>query len=358
MKLLVFAHRGEALAFFQNYEFTPVNFYFNGLFKSEKYYLLITGEGPKEASEKTVAVLSSFKMEIRQVINLGVAGSLNSRLKIKDTVWIRSSYAQAQNKMEFKSFTTDYHSKLDCVTSFQRVTLPEERKFLSSFADIVDRELWSILSACHLFKIEGLSLKVISDDFSSNDFCELVKKDAPLYSQLLFSGWQKYENEQSHNLNKTISSPLTNSDITSLKNLHQAFYFTTSQERKMESLSRSLELKNLMTKDEIYQFCEKLAFENVGLKSPKDLTKNLLTLLDEINDPIKVKIKSKIKMALLPLTDAGVIAQIDPELELDHVHISYTISTLKDQKKLILALEQFQLQNIKDIFNGKIEDDV
>lgn len=358
MKLLVFAHRGEAQAFFQYYEFTPVNFYFTGLFKSEKYLLLITGEGPKEASEKTVAVLSSFKPEIGQVINLGVAGSLNPKLKIKDIVWIRSCYAQAQSKMEFKSFTTDYHSKLDCITSFQRVTLPEERKLLSSFADLVDRELWSILSACHLFKIEGLSLKVISDDFSSNDFCDLVKTEAPLYSQLLLSGWQKYEADQSHIFDKTISSPITNLQISSQKNLHPAFYFTTSQERKMESLSRSLQLKKLMTKDEIYQYCEKMALENVGLKSPKDLTKNLLVQLDEINDPIKVKIKNKIKTALLPLSEAGVSAQVDPELELDQVHISYTISNVKDQKKLILALEQFQLQKIKDIFNGKIEDDV
>ena len=46
MLLLVFAHRGEAQAFFNEWEFQTVEFYFTGLFKNKKYYLLITGEGP------------------------------------------------------------------------------------------------------------------------------------------------------------------------------------------------------------------------------------------------------------------------------------------------------------------------
>jgi len=56
MKLLVFAHRGEAQAFFNHWNFSLVDFFFTGLFKSHRYYLLITGEGPKDASEKSVSI--------------------------------------------------------------------------------------------------------------------------------------------------------------------------------------------------------------------------------------------------------------------------------------------------------------
>jgi hypothetical protein len=52
MKLLTFAHRGEAQAFLAAYTFKPVDFFFDGLLKSDNYYLLITGEGPHAASEK------------------------------------------------------------------------------------------------------------------------------------------------------------------------------------------------------------------------------------------------------------------------------------------------------------------
>lgn len=110
MKLLVFAHRGEAQAFFNQWDFAPVEFYFNGLFKTKNYYLLITGEGLKDASEKTVAVIANFKEELDEVINIGIAGSLNPKLKIGDTAWVRSSYAQNAERCEFKSFTTTEHS--------------------------------------------------------------------------------------------------------------------------------------------------------------------------------------------------------------------------------------------------------
>ena len=230
VKLLIFAHRGEAQAFFNEWELLPVSFFFTGLFKNKDHYLLITGEGPKEASEKTVAVLAAFKSEISEVINIGIAGSLNSKLRVGDCVWIRSSYAQNAKACEFKSYTTNNHNNIDCITAYSRITTSEDKKFLSSFADIVDRELWAIASASHLFKIELSALKLISDESDSVDIC--------------------------------------------------------------------------------------------------------------------------------PLTNAGVQASFDPELEQDFIQLSIAIRSTKDQKKLILALEQFNYQKIKDIFKGNLGDDV
>ena len=40
MKLLTFAHRGEAQAFISSYQFKPVDFIFDGLLKSNDTFLL------------------------------------------------------------------------------------------------------------------------------------------------------------------------------------------------------------------------------------------------------------------------------------------------------------------------------
>ena len=197
VKILIFAHRGEAQAFFNQWDLNPVSFYFSGLFKNKDFFVLITGEGPKEASEKTVAVLSSFRDEIGSVVNIGIAGSLSPKLKVGDMAWVRSSYAQNAERCEFKSYTTKHHTSIDCITSYSRITTVEEKKTLSHFADLVDRELWSIASAAHLFKLDFLSLKLVSDDSDSSDFCQLVSDEAPALSKKLFDEFIKFENTNS-----------------------------------------------------------------------------------------------------------------------------------------------------------------
>ena len=357
LNLLIFAHRGEAQAFFNEWEFLPVNFYFTGLFKNKDHFLLITGEGPKDASEKTVAVLAAFKSEISEVINIGIAGSLTSKLKVGDHVWVRSCYAQKAKASEFKSYTTKNHSNIDCITAYSRVSSPEERKILSNFADIVDRELWSIASACHLFKIELNALKLISDESDSVDVCQLVKDEAPALSKKLFIEYQN------HLLKKTANTPI---ELVSAKSntildyilTHPKLYFTTSQNRKLMTLLRGLSLKKVLNDEEIKTFTNNLIESSAHEKTSKELSKILLTLLSEKLNPLNTEIKSKIAEILAPLTSAGAQANFDPELEQDYIQLNYQIRSTKDQKKLILALEQFNYQKIKNIFKGNLGDDV
>ncbi len=356
MKLLVFAHRAEAQAFLQKDQYVPIAFHFSGLFFSEEAhtFLLITGEGNKEASEKTVAVLAVYKEKINQVINIGIAGSLSPKLKRNDLIWVRSSYAHSSKKIEFKSFTTTHHTKIDCLTSFHRVTDPKEKEELAAFADIVDRELWSVLSACHLFKIEGLGLKVISDEVEETDFCEIVKSEAQLYSNLLLEEWLRFLN-----LTKPLAPTFPAQNAFNQIKEHRAFHFTLTQQRQLEALFRSLKLKDIFIDDnDLISYCEDFNLKNENQGTPKDLSRKLLISLDELNNPLKFKIKNKIKEALMPLTEAGISVHTDPDLESSHVQLSMTLHTLRDQKKLQLALEQFQMQKIKDIFNGQIENDV
>lgn len=355
VKILIFAHRGEAQAFFSQWDLNPVSFYFSGLFKNRDYFVLITGEGPKEASEKTVAVLSSFKDEISAVVNIGIAGSLSPKLKVGDLAWVRSSYAQNAERCEFKSYTTKHHTAIDCITAYSRVTSAQEKKTLSHFADMVDRELWSIASAAHLFKLDFLALKLVSDESDSTDFCQLVKEDAPVLSKKLFDEFMRYENSIQTPAPVVLHAPKSNSAEDYVL-AHPKLYFTTSQARKLTTLLRGLFMKKIFTEEEIKGFTNKTISDSSPDITSKELSKILLNTLSEKLNPLNTLVKEKINEAISPLTDSGATVGFDPELEQEYIQLNYQIRNTKDQKKLILALEQFNYQKIKNIFSGKLED--
>lgn len=357
-KLLIFAHRGEAQAFFNEWDFRPVSFPFAGLFKEKHHYLLITGEGPKDASEKTVAVLSQFHSAIHSVLNIGIAGSLSSKLKVGDLTWVRSSYAQNADRCEFKSFTFKHHTGIDCMTVNTRITTAVERKNLSSFADIVDRELWSIASAAHLFKIEAIALKLISDDIESEDICQLVKDEAPALSKKLLEEFIRFEKSQllvipQDKLTAPKSDKLEDFILT-----HPKFYFTTSQVRKLSTVLKGLALKKIYNDEEVKLLINDLVESEAKDKTSKELSKMLLTIFSEKLNPLNTKIRNRILSAAEPLIDAGAAITFDQELEQEYLSLNFQIKNTKDQKKLILALEKFNYQKIKDVFAGKLDDDV
>lgn len=353
MILLVFAHRGEAQSFFDQWEFKPVDFIFSGLFKSRDYYLLLTGEGPREASEKTVATLGLIHRDISKIINIGVAGSLSAKLKLHDLVWVRTSFADHAEKLEFKSFTSSHHSHVDCMTAWTRITSKERKQELSSFADLVDRELWSIMSAGQLFKKDVFSLKIISDESDSSDICKLVKEDAPLLSRKLLEAFLEYQE-----FSKEFVYKEENTDFIDYFLGHDYLYFTTSQKRKLEGLLKGFKIKQNLSKDELIVLTNEIINEHKENRSAKDIAKILLTTLSEKLNPLKTLINQKLAEALKPLHDSGINATIDTELEKEFININYQIQSERDLRKLILALEYFKFSNFKDIFDGKFDYDV
>jgi hypothetical protein len=346
MKLFVFAHRGEALAFIQKFHFKPVDFVFNGLLSNEKDMLLICGEGPQSASEKTTSTLAVYHQQIETIINIGIAGSLVPKLSVGDHAWIRSSYAQNGEKCEFKSFTSKMHTNVDCITSYSRVTTIDQKKELSPFADIVDRELWSVASAAHLFKKELLALKLISDEISGADACQLIKEDAPNFSQRLLDIYSEKCSHFPTNKFESVEDQKLFKD--------ERFYFTTTQARRLTQLLHGLKVKGLLSDENELKVISQEIVESFPDKSPKDLSRILLSELDLKLNPLKRQIKSQIENALLPLTEAGIVANYDGELESSTITISHNIRSAKDQKRLVLALEHFNYQKIKDIFDGKL----
>lgn len=355
MTLLIFAHRGEAQAFFNEWDLQPVPFHFTGLFKNKDHYVLITGEGPKDASEKSVAVLSALRSEIKSVFNLGIAGSLTEKLHVGDMVWVRSSYAQNAERCEFKSYTFKHHSSIDCMTVNSRITTLADKKILSSFADMVDRELWSIASAAHMFKVDMHALKLISDDLHSTDICQLVKDEAPALSKKLFSEYMRFQKSQESAIPVQLPHPVA-IKLEDFILSHPKLYFTTSQSRRLTTVLKGLALKKIFTAEEIRFIVQEIVETQSNDKTSKELSKTLLTSLFEKLNPLNTKIKEMILNSVAPLSDAGAQVLFDQELENEYVQVNFQIKNTKDQKRMILALEQFNYQKIKDIFAGKLDE--
>lgn len=346
MKLLTFAHRGEAQAFLSSSNFKPVDFFFEGLLKSEDTYLLITGEGAQSSGEKTISTLARFTDEIDEVINLGVAGSLTDKLKKDDLIWVRTAYAHHAEKLEFKSFTAGTAGEHDCMTAFARVLDIEEKKKLSLFANVVDRELWAVASAAHLFKKPFRSLKIISDEMKTADadICKFIKDEAAHFSQKLLLEFQKSQAKQIQELKTASKDFIQDRD----------FYFTVSQERKLESTLEGLKLKGL-DRAALYKndtFIKGLKQEEL---LPKERTRLLLQNLTERLNPMAKKIRESIEEKLEPLKDARIHAAYDNDFEEEWLNLSMRIQSSRDLERVKNALKIFSYEDFKKVLDGHFD---
>jgi nucleoside phosphorylase len=341
MNLLIFAHKNEAIIFLEEYSFTQVEFSFQGLFKNKGQYLLITGEGPINALSKTMAVLIAFKHEIKNVINLGIAGSLNNKINKFDIIKIRTLYAEHADRLQFKSYTTELkETTIDCITVFDRVLDRNHKEKLSPVAEVVDREAWAIAQVCQLISTPFFSYKVVSDNFDEENFCDIVKENARHFSQLLF---QYYAKEIS-----TINNQLT--DELDLTFSDKNFYFTVTQKRIFNKMLQHFKLLKI-------DFLEFFHSENyIKIKSkensPKEKTKMLLELMDNVLYPEKRKIRNKINKSLFPLLQNDIIATHDPNFEDTSLKISFNIKTQNDLDEKIQALKNYKIDTFSDIMKG------
>lgn len=349
MKLLTFAHRGEAQAFLSAENYRPVEFIFDGLLKSDDHFLLITGEGVQSTSEKTIATLTRFGEEIDEVVNLGVAGSLNEKIKKYDLVWVRTAFAHHAEKLEFKSFTSGSgKAASDCMTAFARVLNHEEKKKLSLFADLVDRELWAAASAAHLFRKPFRSLKIVSDEMKKEDtdICKFVKEEAPLYSQKLLEEFRAKEGKAEAEM---IKSPVDEMSFSTDKD----FYFTVSQERKLLSTIEGLRLRGtteeMLLKDD---FVKNLKAEEL---LPKERTRLLLQFLSEKLNPVSKKIRESIEDSLTPLKDARIQVSYDNDFEEAWLNLSVRIQSSRDLEKVKNSLKIFSYEDFKKVLDGHFD---
>lgn len=346
MKLLTFAHRKEAEAFIDHLHFKPIDFHFDGLYKNKSDLLLITGEGTQNASEKVTATISFFKKEIKEIINIGIAGSLTAKIKKNEIVNIRTAYAHHANRLEFKSFTSNsMNTKFDCMTVFERALTLDHRKSLALLADIIDRELWAIASAAHLFKLNFEAIKYISDDLNDEGFCQLVIKESELISNKLLDYYQ--QNNLEVKLNKT------NNEKHSLIANHENLYFTVTQKRQLDNLL-SLLNNTVFSED---KFLDREDINQILTLDilPKERTRRILELLLLEINPVHGKIKEIFSASIAQLIKNEIEVKYDKNFEDKTLTLSFKINSAEMLNSKIRALSNFDFRKIDDLFNGKFD---
>lgn len=193
--LLVFAHRGEAQAFLARIRFQAIIFSSGGLYESEREYLLLTGTGLRPAGKKLAVVCEAFREQISEVINLGIAGSLDERWALGEIYPIREIFREPRSGEVFETYrSADSQAVADCISAGKAVLNPSHAAQLSSFAHIVDMELWAIAKVCSHFRLPLHSYKLISDIAGHNTDFAMIKSRAAKYSERLYRFYRLLEN--------------------------------------------------------------------------------------------------------------------------------------------------------------------
>jgi hypothetical protein len=338
MYLITMAHTGEALALIEHFELSVVE---KNLFKNDDLVLLITGEGPFEASVKTALTLSKYRFS--EVINLGIAGSLSDELEIGTLLPIRTFYLIQDLKPAFKTFKS-LDQGVDCLTSFERILDPEKARKLKGVAHLVDREGWGVAMAAKEALIPFRSYKMISDEAGTYGACELIKEEAHHFSLKL-----------AHELSNILGMPSLNKtkrptlSVTELK----GFHFTHTTYHKFHQLLNKLSIKFEKTPDEIF---DSLKVSDLLILDvlPKERTKLLLKTMEEKIDPTKKLMDEKMKNLTHLFQKEGLKLIMDPHLENPKVTVSFEASTDEELHQKARGLLNLSLKNFSDLMSGDL----
>lgn len=346
--LLTFAHKGEASAFFKNFQLNkveelPNQLKIEGLWShksdSLSFWLLITGEGRQRSFEKTVLFLSCYHQQVSEILNLGVCGSLCDNLVHNSIIQIRTCYHES----EFHSYTTEEGEKsrkgiFDVVSTDRRVLSNAEKEKLIPIAHVVDREAWSVSRASQIFNISFNSIKTISDSSDSSEICQIVKEKAEVYSETLLNEFLK--NSSKKKFKKILN------DIDFLRN--KSFHCTFTQRKKILKLHKILKIK-----DKVKDF-NQAVFKVESLKNikAKDKTKKLIDLLEEIASPKKTHLLKQLNSLSHFYKRNGINIHFDKELEKNDVFFSFSTSSKEDLSIKTLKLRDFPWMQVTKLFEG------
>lgn len=339
MDLLVFAHRQEAQSFLKEDGPKPVE-NIEGLYQSENYFLVLTGEGLQNAMQKTSFALGLLKDKVTRVLSLGVSGSLNQEAKKGDIHSIRTIYREEDGQMSFKSFSSnDDTAKIDLISSNKRVLDSTYADYLENFASLVDRECWSVASVAKMLSLPFYSYRLISDEVGDEEICKVVKEKAPEYSQELYKFY----------LTKTQNSAIEG--LTKELDLPSGLHFSVSMKRKLDSLLHSLEVKynydleEALNKIQINKILEKECL-------PKKKAQMVLEEFSHLLNPHKAQVLKNIQNYLTSFESSEINIKIDKDL--DSLKTIFKIQA-KDQKEFnykVSQLSKFDFEQYRSLLEG------
>ncbi len=180
MKLIVFAHRGEAQAFLNHFSNTQPDEF---LYRSENYFFLIGGEGGFKMRKRMEKTLQQYAAEIEGILNAGVAGSLHDDLPTGAVFEIKRVVDEVSGRM------LDLQSAgkgLTCVSAQKQADSDDYALRLSKLGDVVDRELYEVTSVAMRWKLPVRSIKIISDRAGNSVDKHAVISKASWFSRRLF----------------------------------------------------------------------------------------------------------------------------------------------------------------------------
>lgn len=347
MRLLIFAHRGEAKAFlgadtYSAEKSAPIA----DLYQSESNFLLITGEGIEPAMLKTAMTLTylhSIDSLPNEIINLGICGSIDPRDKelVGKVLEIRTIYAN-RDKTEFKSFTCHSDSKQDLITTSKRILEAEQTEKLLPIAKLVDREAWGVFYAIQqTFKVQFKCIKMVSDNVHhENEFCQRIKETAEQYSIALYQYFSEnfqtsYEEttglDKDHPLPKELSS----------------FYFTYAQKNLFLSLCEKLNIKP----HEVLQHYN-LTDVIESKTTPKEKTKVLIQKMQESLSPMLFKLREELSQKSKSFSDDKIHFSFDPNLEKEEVKANLQFKDDAELEHVITKLKSFPLHEFQKVYRG------
>jgi hypothetical protein len=325
MELLVFAHRGEAQTFIKELKAKALN---ESLYQFKDGLIYICNEGIYDVLSSLGYIINFY--QVTQVINYGIAGTLNSDLSLNSICEIRTVYLEQEHAIEFKSFTLNNLAEYDCITSFSRVLDNAHAQKLKPIADIVDRELWSIAKVCKLYNKNLNAFKLISDLAGDKTDCFDLKSRALELSQKLYQHYIKRE--------------IIISDISAPKELP----FNASQ-YQINQFNKLIKLIDQQTYTTILAKLDHIE------ASDKEKTNILLDEIKKILYPFKYKIINQIEKQLLPLKEAGFNTKYDQNLEKEKLALSLEVNSQKNITDAQNALSEFNYDEFLKIFQGEID---
>lgn len=332
--VLLFAHRGEAHAFLNHAEnLHSLNQTEIQAYESKHYFILITNEGIQETTENLTYFLANHKEQVSHVINLGVAGALDSSLAIDQIYKIKTIYGEEQ----FKSFQTSDKTGIDLISAKNRVNKPEMVQKLLLTAPLVDREAWAMASVTKKIKKDFSCYKIISDFANQDNVCDLVKEKASILSEKLFHYYKELHFDSSIEIPTELTLP--------------GFHFTFTQQKQLENILSRLSLKENKTQSSFLEGQKTNEIARLKI-SPKEKAQILIHELTMQLNPFKKNFEDKLNQATLPLTQIGCRLKFTENYENKNFTISMPIENEKNYLKLKEALTKINYQDITKILDG------
>lgn len=337
MRLLHFAYANEAIEFIKNLKLKPASD-IQGLYIGEDIILLISGEGLYDSMYKMGFIFAKF--QIREVINLGISGALNPKIKRDQILKVRTVYSFNELSPKFQSFTSaDQEATVDCISSEKRALEMDYVQKLTPLADIVDRELWSVAKTCKYFKTPFYSYKYISDIAGIDSNCLDIKDKADFYSLKLLEFYLDQEYQIQEEIKSTYNSPYK-----------MGHYLHKKYEKVLDKLLKS----NYSSEQEILSKIDLNEIDKLK-KKDKEKASILIEKLECLLNPIDKIIQKKTKVLFNSFLVNGIKIETDPNLEKKYFKISKQINSQKNLDDIVKSIKNFEYKDLENFWEGNLD---